>query len=313
VQSRIRSCRCSLLAFFLLILTPSVCLGELRIGVIMGGDIPYFGEMHNAFVNELNSRLPAGEKVEIILQRPFPDPIAWSNASRKLIAVEVDLIVAYGSQATQAVIHEKSSIPVVYAGVYDPEHAGVKGNKVTGCGFKVPLSSMLRYFKRLKTVNTLTVVFSSIEEDSVRQKEELRTLAAGQQVMIKEIDIRAMADLEQLRTLNEDDTVFITGNALTHLWLNQILSILRQNKVAAGSIFPDTAGAGVLIALFQPPQEQGKAAAVMAARILKGDKPGSIVPEVLRDTELVFNLVEAKQLGITFPIQLIVEATRVIK
>lgn len=302
-----------LLTLFVLLLAPSPCLGDLRIGVIMSGDIPYYGEMHKAFVNELHLRLSAGEHVEIILQRPFPDPIAWSNAARKLIAVDVDLIVCYGSPATLAVMHEKSPVPVVYAGVFDPEHAEVKGNMVTGCGFKVPLSSMLRYFKRLKTVNTLTIVFSGIEEDSVRQKEELGTLAAGQQVKIQEMDIRAPADLEQLRALNGDDTVFVTGSALPHLLLKNILSILRQNKVPMGTIYPDSDGAGVLIALFQPPLEQGKIAAAIAAKILHGEKPGRIVPEVLRDTELVFNLVEAQQLGITFPIQLIVEATRIIQ
>jgi putative ABC transport system substrate-binding protein len=162
-------------------------------------------------------------------------------------------------------------------------------------------------------VNTLTVVFSSIEEDSVRQKEELRGLAAGQQTQIKEIDVRAIADLEQLRALGRDDTVFVTGSALAHVWLGNILSILEQNKVPMGTIFPDPTEAGVLIALFQPPQEQGKTAAAVAARILQGDKPGSIAPEVQRDTELIFNLIEAQQLGIDFPIQLIVEATRVIK
>lgn len=302
-----------LLTLIFLILTPAACLGELRIGVIMSGDIPYYGEMHDAFVKELQPRLPAGEKLEIILQRPFPDPIAWSNAARKLIAVEVDLIVAFGAPATLAVMQEKSPLPMVYAGVYDPEHAGIKGKNVTGCGFKVPLSSLLRYFKQLKKVNTLTVVFSGIEEDSVRQKEELRALAAGQQIQVKEMDIRAMADLEQLRGLNGDDTVFITGSALSHVWLKDILVILRQKKVPMGTIFPDPAEAGVLIALFQPPQEQGKMAATMAARILHGEKPGSITPEVQRDTELVFNLVEAQKIGITFPIQLIVEATRVIK
>lgn len=301
------------LAVFLLLLVPSLALADLRLGVLMSGDIPYYQAMHEAFVKELHSRLPAGEKVEIILQRPFPDPIAWSNAARKLIAVEVDLIVTYGAPATLAVVHENGQVPVVYAGVYDPEHAGINGNKVTGCGFKVPLSSLLRYFKRIKTVNTLTVVFSGIEEDSVRQKEELRGLAEGQQIQIKEMDIRVMADLEQLRALTSNDTVFVTGSALAHIWLGNILSILEQNRVPMGTIFPDPAEAGVLITLFQPPQEQGKTAAVVAAKILQGNKPGSIGPEVQRDTELVFNLVEAQQLGIDFPIQLIVEATRVVK
>ena len=302
-----------LLTLLLLVLAPAVCQGEIRIGVIMSGDIPYYSAMHETFVNELRSRLPAGEKVEFILQRPFPDPIAWSNAARKLIAVEVDLIVTYGAPAALAVVQENSSVPVVYAGVYDPEHAGVKGKKVTGCGFKVPLSSLLRYFKRLKAVDPLTVVFSGIEEDSIRQKDELLALAAEQQVRFQPVDIRSIGDLEQLRALQGNETVFITGSALAHVLLKDILPILHQKKVPVGSMFPDPEVAGVLIALFQPPGPQGKTAAAMAARILHGEEPGRIAPEVLRATELVFNQLEAQQIGITFPIQLIVEATRVIK
>ena len=126
---------------------PGVLHAEKRIGVIMSGDIPYYGTMHETFVGELTTRLADADRVEIVLQRPFPNPISWSNAARKLIAFDVDLIVTYGAPATQAVIHEKSSIPLIYAGVYEPERAGMTGNNVTGCGFKVPLSSIIRYFK----------------------------------------------------------------------------------------------------------------------------------------------------------------------
>ena len=63
---------------------------EKRIGVIMTGDIPYYVAMHETFVTELNRRIGGSEKIEIILQRPFPNPISWSNAARKLIAFNVD-------------------------------------------------------------------------------------------------------------------------------------------------------------------------------------------------------------------------------
>ena len=59
-----------------------------RIGVIMTGDIPYYGAMHQTFVAELDRKFAGVENIEIILQRPFPDPIAWSNAARKLIAFD---------------------------------------------------------------------------------------------------------------------------------------------------------------------------------------------------------------------------------
>ena len=54
-------------------------------------------------------------------------------------------------------------------------------------------------------------------------------------------------------------------------------------------------------------------AAEMATEILGGKKPDNIAAYTFRDTELVFNLVEARYLGITFPINLLIEATRVIE
>lgn len=285
---------------------------EKRIGVIMTGDIPYYRGMHEAFIAEINKRPAGSEKIEIILQRPFADVISWSNAARKLIAFDVDLIVAYGAPATQAVIQEKSRIPLVYAGLYDPEHAALTGKNLTGCGFKVPLSSIIRYFRSIKTVNTIGIVFSSIEEDSIRQYEAMKGLAEQQNLKTEKIDIRARADLDKLKT-KKTDAVFITGSAIAHLWLDDILAILKSARVPAADIMPDTSEAGLLMTLFQPSKAQGQMAAEMVWRILHGEKPDNISAHTFRDTELVFNQVEARHLGITFPIQLLMEATRVVQ
>lgn len=283
-----------------------------QIGVIMSGDVPYYGAMHETFVAELNKRFGGAEKIEIILQKPFPDPISWSNAARKLIAFDVDLIVSYGSPATQAVLHEKSSIPLIYAGLYEPDQAAIPGKNVTGCGFKVPLSSIIRYFRRVKPVNTLGIVFSSVEEDSVRQYKTMNALALQQNIKIEKIDIRSRADLDKLKVANMD-AVFITGSSLAHLWLNDILAILKKRQIPAADIFPDNSASGMLMTLHQPSSSQGQMAAEMASQILRGEKPATISPHIFRDTELVVNLVEAKNLGLTFPVQILVEATRVIK
>ncbi|MBU4264011.1 MAG: ABC transporter substrate-binding protein [Proteobacteria bacterium] len=302
----------TLLTFLFVISLAPELHAEKRIGVIMTGDVPYYGAMQDAFVAELNRRFAGVEKIEIILQRPFPDSISWSNAARKLIAFDVDLIVTYGSPATQAVIHEKSRIPLVYAGLYEPDQAGIVSKNVTGCGFKVPLSSIIRYFKRLKTVNTLGIVCSGIEEDSMRQYETMKAVAEQQNMKAVKIDIRSRADLDKLKT-KKPDAVFITGSSLAHLWLEDIMSILRKEKIPTGDIFPDFPEAGVLMTLFQPPHQQGEMAAEMAAQILLGEKPANITAYTFRDTELVFNLVEARHLDISFPIHLLIEATKVIE
>ena len=283
-----------------------------RIGVIMTGDIPYYEAIHETFVSELHKKFDGSEEIEIILQKPFPDPIAWSNAARKLIAFDVDLIVTYGSPAAHAVIHEKNRIPLVYAGFYEPDPSAFQGNNVTGCGFSVPLSSILRYFKRLKAITTFGVDFSAVEEDSVRQYETMRLIADQQGIKTEKINILSRADVPQLES-KEFDVVFITGSALAHLWLDDIVSILDEKRIPAADIFSDDNESGVLITLYQPSKAQGKMAAEMAQQVLLGTKPSKITPHIFRETELVFNLVEAKRLGIDFPIHLLIEATRVIE
>lgn len=298
-------------ALLLFTVVPAVQAAEKRIGVIMTGDIPYYREIHEDFVTELKKSAGA-EKAEIILQRPFPNSISWSNAARKLIAFDVDLIVTYGFPATQAVVDEKSHIPLVYAGLYEPDLVIKDHKDVTGCGFKVPLSSIVRYLKRLKTVNTLGIVYSSIEEDTLQQYKTIKNLAEQQDIQVQAINIRSQADVDKIAETNAD-AIFLTGSALVHLWLDNIIDILDGKMVPAADIFPDINESGVLMTLYQPAQNQGVTAADMAWRILQNEKPGEIEEKVFRDTELVLNMAEAKRIGIDFPIQLLIEATRVVK
>ena len=292
---------------------PGTSFGKMLVGIIMTADIPYYADMHKAFTENLKSKLPAGEDVDFILQRPFPDPIAWSNAARKLIAIEVDVIVSYGAPATQAVLYEKSRIPVVYAGVYDPEVALLNTKATTGCGYKIPLSSLLRYFKQIKEMRKLRVVYSSNEEDSVRQMVEVANLSKKQNIPLARVDIRSHGDLRKFKEVGKNDAIYITGSALAHIWIEDILSMLWQKRVPSVDIFPDSAELGVLITLYQPPEQQGKKAAEIVAKLIDGEQIENIPPEILRTTELVFNQNEGNKMGITFPLQLIVEATKVIK
>jgi len=287
--------------------------GETVIGVVMTGNTPYYTVMHDAFSKTLNSMLPAGKKVRSIIQKPFPDPIALSNAARKLIAADVDLIVTYGSPATLAVINEDSGIPIIYAGVYDPEAIHAKGPEITGCGYKVHLSSLFRHLRTLKPIATLSVVYSTLEEDSVRQVNELRALTKEQGVGLTQINVKSIRDIKNIDPKVGGDALFVTGSAIVNSWIDEVMAVFKGNRPTVVSIFPDLAEVGFIITLFQSPEEQGEKAAAMVVRVLQGEQPKNIKPELLKNTELVFNLKEARSMGDINPINLIAEATRVIK
>jgi len=283
------------------------------VGVIMTGNAPYFGELHRAFVDSLKAGSQPGAEPEIILQRPFPDAVAMSNAARKLIAAEVDIIVTYGTPATLAVLKENAKIPVIYSGIYDPAGAGLEGPRLTGCGYKVPLSSLLRYLHELKPISNLTVIYAGNEDDSRRQVEEFARLTAEQQIGLTRINLAKPDDLDRLGSRIEGEGVFLTGCSLVDLWLDRISVILQKRQVLSVSILPDLNDSGITLTLYHPPLDQGRKTAEMVLQVLAGRAPHEIKVETFRNTELVFNLKEAKKLGIRIPFQLVAEATRVIK
>lgn len=291
----------------------SAAAAEFLIGVVMTGNTPYYGAMHEAFADSLKAGTPPDKQVRIIVQRPFPDAIALSNAARKLIAADVDLIVSYGSPATLAVMQEKSGISLVYAGVYDPEALHLAEPLVTGCGYKVPLSSLLRHLRTLKQVATLSVAYSSLEEDSVRQLDEMSGLAKEQGIALQKINIRSPNDIANVDPKMAGDALFVTGSAIISGLLDPLLSLCKERSQPSVGILPEGAEAGVVITLYQNPKEQGEKAAEMVSKLMLAPQPDSIKAEILRDTELVFNLREAKNLGLKPPINLVAESTKVIK
>ncbi|NTV13843.1 MAG: hypothetical protein HGA96_07955 [Desulfobulbaceae bacterium] len=287
-------------------------IAKTLIGVIMPGDTPYFTEVHKALQESLKTEMPPGSDFEIILQHPFPDPVALGNATRKLVAAGADILITYGATATLAVINEKVKLPLIYSGVYDPENAPFAGLNLTGCGYKIPMTSLLRYLKELKHIAAVSVLYCSLENDTVRQVNELSELAKEQQITLIPINIKNREKLDKAQ-LSKGDAILITGGSIVNLQLEEILAIAQAHQQPSIGIFPDSKEAGVTISLYNNPQSQGKKTAQIAAQIIAGQHPRDIKPEIMRNTELVFNLRGAKEIGVKIPFQMVAEASKVIK
>jgi putative ABC transport system substrate-binding protein len=165
-----------LLCAALLICAAPARAGDKTIGVVMAGNIGYYQELHRAFSNGLVKEGFDRRKVDTLLQMPAPDPLSWTNAVRKLVVADVNVLITYGGAPALLAIRETKSIPIVYAGVYDPAGIGVAARNMTGISSKVPLTSLLKYAKKLVSFTRLAVVYNELEPDSVLQVEELAAL-----------------------------------------------------------------------------------------------------------------------------------------
>ena len=290
--------------------SPCLAAGK-TVGVIFSGDVSYFQDIHAAFLARLAREGHTG-KVEVITQRPFPDPISLTNSVRKLIAMDVDLIVAYGSPAFLAAVSEKTRIPIVYAGVYEPFAQNKKAKNITGISSKVSVSSLLRYLRTMTDIRSLGVCYSDREVDSVYQMKELLGLSGQYGISVEQFNIRRPQEARQVLSGKRPDALFITSSSIVHMALPEFIGFADALKIPSVALAPDKSGS-VVISLFADPVEQGTKAADKAMKVLEGFSPEKMSAETSRDVELVFDLRKAKLMGWKIPMELVASATKLIK
>src|SRR5574341_591255 len=271
------------------------------VGVIMSGNVGYYQEVHKAFVGALVREGFDHHKIDTLLQMPSPDPLSWTNAARKLAVTEVDVLVTYGAPAALAALKETKSIPVVFAGVYDPAAVGVSAKNVPGISSKVPVTSLLKYLKKLVPFTKLAIVYNELEPDSVKQAEELTQLERQYGFQTVKMAVKKSEDARKLVFTSKADAVFISVSAVANEALDAIVKSAHADKIPTVSQVGGTAEKGVILSLAPSATEQGEAAARLAARALRGDNPTQVPLEVPKLVELVLNLKEAGALGIKAP------------
>jgi putative ABC transport system substrate-binding protein len=303
----------TLLLFALLSTAGAAGAADKTLGVIMSGNLPFYQEIHKSFVSALAREGFDFKKVDTLMQMPSPDPLSWTNSARKYVVAEVNVLVSYGAPAAIASIKETKNIPLVYAGVYDPAAIGVAARNATGISSKVPLTSLLKYLKKMTPFSKIAVVYNDLEPDSVRQADELAQLESQHGFQTIRMPIRRADDAKKLVFAGKADAVLLTVSAA----VNESIDVLVKNAHAAKaptiSQLGGTAEHGVVLTLNPSAIEQGEAAARLVARLLRGEAPAGIPAEVPKLVELVLNLKEAGAMGIKVPFELITDATRVIK
>ncbi|HTU02401.1 MAG TPA: ABC transporter substrate-binding protein, partial [Candidatus Sulfotelmatobacter sp.] len=215
--------------------------------------------------------------------------------------------------AAISALKETKSIPIVYAGVYDPQAIGVAARNVTGISCKVPMTSLLKYLRKMMPFTKLAVVYNENEPDSVRQADELTQLEGQYGYQSVRMPIKKPDDARKLVFAGKADVVFITMSSAVNEALEGIVKSAHASKIPTVSQTGGSSEKGVILSLAPSPVEQGEAAGRIAARLLRGESPASIPPEVPKLVELVLNLKEANALGIKVPMDLITDATRIIK
>jgi putative ABC transport system substrate-binding protein len=276
------------MAFVLLSPVMSVQAAGKTIGVIMTGDIDYYQNIHRAFLKGI-----VGEDVEIFLQKPMPEPMSWANAARKLVVVGSDVIISYGAPATLTTMKVTSDIPIIFAGVYNPQGMNVTGKNATGISSTISIKEVLSDLKSIKGFSKLGVIFNKSEKDTILQAREIKKLEASMGFKSRLFSVKKSIDKAQLKNV---DAILLTASS-----------------VPTASIIGGGEKLGVILTIAAEAGEQGQEVANMVKTVLGGTSVSNMPVKNPKKIVKIINVKEAKAIGITIKPDLLKTATKIIK
>jgi putative ABC transport system substrate-binding protein len=295
---------------FVACLSPAYAEEKIPVGVILTGDVPYYREIHASFVEGLKERSYGPDDIEIILQKPIPNPMSWTNAVRKLVTFDAKVIVSYGTPATLTAVKESSGVPVVFAAVYRPEDTGISLENATGIGLDVPIASILKKLKAIANYSKLGIVYSGSEADTVIQAHKAQALSETMEFTAEMIDL---AEKKGALDLSGLDAIFMTTSCAGMRCVEDVVGRARKAGIPTAASLGGAAEKGVLLTISANSHEQGAVASSMVAQLLNGSSPADIESTRAKKIEFIVNLREAKNLGLKVPFDLLAGATRAIK
>ena len=243
----------------------------------------------------------------------------------ELVALPVDLILTWGTEASLAAKRATTTIPIVMGSVGDPVAASIvsslarPGGNVTGFASQ----SLELETKRLEMLRDLLPSIARVVMlgntpnryiDLAMERTGRAAAAAGldfNPVKIASANVLGLG-LDEVRRAHPD-AVLVAAAPAFFPYRNTIVAFMAENRLPAIYGFPEFPEAGGLISYSTDFNELFRQAAGYADKILRGAAPGELPIQQATLFRLVINLTAAKAVGLTVPPTLLDRADEVIE
>jgi putative ABC transport system substrate-binding protein len=233
--------------------------------------------------------------------------------------------VAQSTTASRAAQQASVTIPVVMAFSSDPVRAGLvatlarPGENVTGLASLTGQLGGKRLELLKDTVPSLARVAMLWNPEIVERENEFAETAAAAQALglgLQSVEVRHGGDLEYaFESIPQDraDALFLPNNPITNRYRSEIVDFSTEHRLPIMSNRREFVAAGSLMSYGPNYAELNRRAAYYVDRILKGAKPADLPIEQPMTFDFVVNMKTARELGIIFPNEILLQVTEVIQ
>jgi putative ABC transport system substrate-binding protein len=302
--------------------------GVRRIGIMMNlaADDPEGQARVAAFLQGLQETgWAVGRNAQIDIRWGMGDPERIRKNVTELIALTPDAIFATTFPTVVALQQATRTVPIVFAGLFDPVGAGLvtslarPGGNTTGfASFEYGLS--VKWLELLKQVaprvTRVAVLRDSLTPVGIGQLAAIQGVAPSFGVELTPIVVRDAAEIEPAVAAfarSPDDGLIVTIGTLTDAHRDIIGEIAARHRLPAVYPFPFFVRSGGLISYGTDITDSYRRAASYVDRILKGEKPADLPVQQPTKIQLAINVKAAKALGLEIPSALLARADEVIE
>jgi putative ABC transport system substrate-binding protein len=295
-----------------------------RIGILAAG--PPTPAMLGVFREGLRERgYVEGQNLAIDV-RWSPGPFEQNpGVAAELVRSNVDVIVAWSSQAVIAARHVTPTIPIVMVGVSDPVGLGFvaslarPGGNITGnSNIARDLSAKLVevFVEMVPGMNPVGVVRNPDNPGSLVQMEGTQEALRAKGLRLQVVDARNAEEFEtafaRLSAEGAKGVVLLADPSLIENG-TRIAELAQKTRLPTAFQRRENVEAGGLLSYGPNLNDQFRQAAFYVDRILRGERPADLPVQQPTKFDLVINLKTAKALRLTVPPTLLALADEVIE
>ena len=242
----------------------------------------------------------------------------------EFVRLKVDVIVAPGTFATQAAKQATSTIPIVIGNVTDAVQQGFvaslakPGGNITGFSTLSPDLSGKRLEMLKETfpkISRVSFVWNSANLGTAAQFNGAEIAGRELGIKLQSLELQPPYDFESAFGAAADSRAdaLIVSTAGFHTHRERLVSLELKHRLPVMYSDQLFVLAGGLMSYSVDFPEEFRRVAIYVDKILKGINPASLPVQRPTKFELVINLKTAKQIGVTIPPAVLMEADKVIK
>lgn len=245
-----------------------------------------------------------------------------AQIAKQFVANKPDVIVGIATPSTQALVATTKSIPIVFTAVTDPVAAKLTPSwdesktNVTGVSDALSLEPQIDMMLKIKPdAKNIGYVYSPSEVNSTIVLKELQIALEKRGMKIIAAPAQRTSDISTaaISLKGKVDLIYTTTDNNVVSAYEALAKVANENKIPLVASNPESAERGAIAALGMSYYDLGHQAGKIVIRILNGEKPGDIPPQIGNITQLIINKKAAERQGITLSEEVLKSAAKIIE